>query len=230
MKKLVIGLIVFISLFGLSACNKKVEEVNVSNFKNEYESLNGKTNESGKIYPEISLENDEIIRYATIKDLENIFENKKTGAIYFGFPECPWCRNAVPVLLDSAKEAGLGKIYYMNVLNMRDKKVLNENGEVVTENKGTSDYFKILNWLDSILPDYKITDKNNNEISTNEKRLYVPIVVFVKDGEIVGYHSDTVESQNDPYELLTTKQKRELKNIYTELIHKMLDDLCDESC
>ena len=41
-----------------------------------------------------------------------------TGIIYFGFPECPWCRNAVPVLLDAAEEVGIEKIYYIYIDNL----------------------------------------------------------------------------------------------------------------
>lgn len=42
---------------------------------------------------------------------------------------------------------------------------------------------------------------------TGVKRLYAPTVVGVKDGKVVGIHVATVESQTNPYEVLTDKQK-----------------------
>lgn len=53
--------------------------------------------------------------------------------------------------------------------------------------------------------------------------MYVPLVVFVKDGKIVGYYADTVESQSVPYVALT-KEKNELINIYKEGILKVTGD------
>lgn len=76
----------------------------------------------------------------------------------------------------------------------------------------------------------KIIDiiKNGTTVTADEKRVYVPLVVFVKDGKIVDYHADTVESQRDPYVALT-KEKDELINIYKEGILKVTGDRsCNE--
>ena len=43
-------------------------------------------------------------------------------------------------------------------------------------------------------------------------------------------HPDTLESQKDPYIGLTIDQKEELKKIYTDKIHFVLNDLCDLRC
>ena len=62
------------------------------------------------------------------------------------------------------------------------------------------------------------------------KRLYFPTVVFVLEGEVVGIHIDTIESQKDPRVPLTEKQKNELINIYVNNINKLSDDICDDKC
>ena len=53
---------------------------------------------------------------------------------------------------------------------------------------------------------------------TGVKRLYAPTVVGVKEGKVVGIHVATVESQTNPYEVLSDKQKDELKSVYKKMI------------
>ena len=119
---------------------KKEKEVEIktdaSTFKEEYESLNDKTNESGKEYVHVEIDEENPIKYSSYTEIMDILKNG-TGVIYFGFPECPWCRNAVPVLFDAAKEMGIDSIYYFNALSMRDKKSLDDNGNIVVEEEGT---------------------------------------------------------------------------------------------
>lgn len=228
MKKIII--ILLSTLLLVTGCQKKaLNEGETNKFKQEYESLNDKTNDNGKTYVNVEIPNNNLMVYATIKDLENIFENRKSGVIYFGYPECPWCRNAVPNLIKGIKRTTLDKIYYMNVHDIRSTWIY-QDGKAVMTSKGTDDYYKILNWLDAILDIYEVKDSEGNTYNTNEKRLYVPTVVFVKEGKIVGYHMDTVESQTDPYVPLTNSEQKELQGIYETLAHNILDDTCDESC
>ena len=72
-------------------------------FKEEYENLNGKDNGNGKNYLSIDIKSYNPISYSNYEEIFDILD-KGTGVIYLGFPECPWCRNLVPVLVDSALE------------------------------------------------------------------------------------------------------------------------------
>ena len=192
-------------------------------FKNEYESLNGKTNASGKEYPNVEIAEDNGIIYASYSDIKEVI-TKGTGVIYFGYPECPWCRNAVPMLLQAASNTGIDKIYYFNAKEIRDTKKLDENGNVVTIKEGTKEYYELVESLSSVLGEYE--GLNDESI----KRLYFPTVVFIKDGKVVGCHIDTLPSQTDPRVPLTEEQKSELVNIYTTNIAKISDDVCDDKC
>lgn len=228
MKKNIILVIVLVLLALTSTIliyefNKKEEVSQALKFKEEYESLNGKSNASGKKYVQIEVSKDNPFVYATYDEIVKILEDG-TGVIYFGFPECPWCRNAVPVLIDAAKEIGIDKIYYFNALDMRDIKKLNENGNIITEKEGTEDYKKLVNLMYEALPEY--SGLNDPTI----KRLYFPTVVFVSEGNILDLHTSTLTSQQDPYISLTKEQYNELKNIYIEGINKVYNILCDESC
>ncbi len=191
-------------------------------FKKEYESLNGQKNSNGKEYISVDIESNNKIYYAKYQEIMDLLDHG-TGVIYFGFPECPWCRNMIPVLLDAADETSIEKIYYFNALSMRDKKSL-KDGVIVTEKEGTEEYYQLLDALSSILGPYEGLDDDTI------LRLYFPTVVFVKNGTIVGSHEGTLDSQKDPYVALTIEQKEELKKIYTDFIHEVLGDVCDSKC
>ena len=193
----------------------------VSRFKLEYESLNGQKTDDGREYMEVNINNDNKIVYADYKTIFDVLDG--TGVIYFGFPECPWCRNAVPILLEAAEESGIKQIYYLNNHDDRDTKVL-KDGEVITENEGTSNYNKLLEKLGDKASVYEgLEDKAI-------KRLYYPTVVFVKNGEITDYIEGTVESQEDPYTALTKDQRQELKDKYKSAINNLLSCDQDSKC
>lgn len=192
-------------------------------FKEEYESLNSKKDSRGRDYIKVSIDEDNGMVYTTYDELHKLL-TEGTGVIYFGYPECPWCRNAVPMLLQAASNKGLDNIYYFNAKEIRDVKLLDEDGNIVTEKEGTKEYYELLNILGDHLGEYE--GLNDDSI----KRLYFPTVVFVRDGKVVGSHINTLESQTDPRVPLTEKQKEELVNIYMDGIGKVLKDVCDDKC
>ncbi len=201
----------------------KLNKMDALKFKAEYESLNNKKNDSNKEYVPVSINSKNPYVYATYDEVMDIL-NGKTGVIYFGFPECPWCRNMVSVLSDAAKEMGIDKIYYFNALDIRDKKSLDENGKIITEKEGTDEYYNLVDKLKDYLTPYE--GLNDESI----KRLYFPTVVFVKDGNIIGTHIGTLDSQEDPYVVLNDSEKEELKSIYMDYINKVYEIVCDEAC
>lgn len=227
MKKVIFSLLIIIGIVFLGGCSKETDALK---FKEEYESLNGTSIENSNYkYPSIEIINDNAVKYSTNEEILKVLENG-TGVIYFGYPTCPWCRNAVPVLLEAANEVGIENIYYLNMKDERDQIKVKEDGTLEVVNEGTEGYKKLLERLDNILTEYTLEDVHGNTISANEKRIYVPLAVFVREGEIVGYHVDTVETQTNPFELLNEEQKNELMDIYINLMHKVLNDVCDSEC
>lgn len=192
-------------------------------FKDEYESLNDKDNSYGGKYLSIKISENNVIKYATFEEIMDLIDHG-TGVIYFGFPECPWCRNAVPVLLEAAESTGIDTIYYFNAVDIRDQKSLDANGEIITTKKGTKEYKQLLKKLDKYLLPYD--GLNDDSI----KRLYFPSVYFIKDGVVIGKHIDTVESHTDASKALNEEQKLELKTIYENYMMKVLDSSCDKEC
>jgi len=200
-------------------------DVDALKFKNEYESLN----EEGSIEINISAKNP--IEYANYDKLLEVINNG-TGIIYLGFPGCPWCRNALPVLFDVANDNNIETIYYMNILNERDSYVVEDDKLVYAtddegnEKKGTVGYLKLLEALDEHLTEY-IVSFEGEEYKTGEKRIFAPTIIFVRDGRVLGLHVSTVESQKDPKTPLTKEQYEELYTIYEDYIIELQNGTCD---
>lgn len=199
-------------------------------FKKEYEALNNRVNpNNNKLYPEVSISNDNPVKYSSYDEIFEVLKSG-TGVIYFGFPECPWARNLVPVMLSAAKEVEIDTIYYLNIKDDRDVLMLNENGDIITEKEGNKKYFELVEKLDSILDDYILTDNDGKSVSTGKKRIYTPLLIFVKNGKIIAHHTDTVDSQTDPYVALNDRQSEELLLKLINYMSKISANVCDESC
>lgn len=212
MKRILLILCIF--LFVITGCTKS----DSVKFKKEYEEFNGKKSSTGEEYISLDIDKDNYIKYSGIDEVIDIINNG-TGVIYFGYPECLKCRNVVDVLLDVSDSTSVDTIYYLNVKNIRDRYSLDENGNITTEVETSKEYRELLDVLDSVLDDYILKDSNGNDISVGEKRLYVPLVVFVKNGKIVGSHEGTVPTHIEGN--LSKEEREELYDIYK----KNIDDI-----
>ena len=230
---IIIAIVIIFSIFiGIKYINEKETEINKDalKFKEEYEILNGKTNKNNnKKYPLVKLSDDNVIKYSSYDEIFEIL-NSGTGVIYLGFPECPWCRNLVPTLLSAAKETEIETIYYLNIKEDRNLLVSNDKKEIITQNEGSKNYFKLVDILKDVLDDYILTASDGEEVNTKTKRIYLPLVLFVKDGKLIGQHVGTVENQEDPYIALTDRQTEELLVELINLMSKVNGSICDEKC
>lgn len=109
---------------------------------------------------------DNLYVYRTYDEIVKILENG-TGVVLLGFPECPWCQRYAVYLNEVAKELDYDKIYYYNILEDRKN--------------NTEEYQKIV----SIISEHLQYDEEGN------KRIYVPSVIALNQGEIVGFDDET---------------------------------------
>jgi thiol-disulfide isomerase/thioredoxin len=179
-------------LISISACGSQ-DNSDALRFKEIYDGLN----DQSPVQLDINPENP--IRFVDAEQTLELLQ-EGTGVIYFGFPECPWCRTAVPVLFDAASEAHLETIYYFNPQDFRDS---------------DDPTFK---QIMAILDPYLETNADG------EKRLFVPDVFFIKEGQILANHLGTIPSQADPTVALTEEQRTELKNIYIQAMNKVIGE------
>lgn len=122
-----------------------------------------------------------------------LFEEKGSAILYYGRANCPFCQRALPELYFTAKELGV-IAYYVNV----------EGPEFTMDA-----YEATLPYIDSVLVE-----------EGEEKAFYIPEVIGVKDGTIVGHHTALVSGYSIAGEdsQMDDKQKEELRSIYEEII------------
>lgn len=128
-----------------------------------------------------------------------LIDNDEKCLMIFAFPSCPWCQQLIPILNDVAKENNYNKIYYIDVKDMRD-------------NLESADHETYL----------EIADKLNKVLDKEKNRMNAPTLVALNNGEVVGYHLDTVSSHqmvDGILPQLTDEQKDELKEIIVRLIN-----------
>lgn len=203
-------------------------------FKTEYQELNGTTSKSGSKYLELDIDKDNPIKYISAKEALEVLKSD-SAIIYAGAPWCPWCRNAVPVILELAKKKKVDTIYYLELDDIKSNFEI-EDGELKKTVDGTDDYYELLDALGDRLDDYILKDSDGKEYDTKEKRIYMPYLISVRNGRIVGDKIGTVslnENQTS-YDLLTDEQRKELLDIYGELFDVALGNdsgVCEEdSC
>lgn len=201
-------------------------------FKEEYESLNDTIRESdGAKYNNVTIPKDNPIKYVNCKEALEVLKDE-TAILYVGANWCPWCRNAVPVLFDVAKERNIKTIYYLNLDNEKDEFKI-ENSKLVKTKEGTEDYYALLEFLKDDLKDYILTDSNGKKYDTKEKRIYMPFVIAAKNGKVEGTHNGTISLNEDQtkYSSLTKEQEQELKTKYNDLFSTIYTSgTCDEGC
>lgn len=208
--KILLCLLMFVTVIGLTGCDSTKEETDAMKFKEEYESINGQEL-YGKEARELSIPEDNPFVYATAEEIVEMMENEETFAVYFGFNTCPWCRAAISTIIEVAEDLGLEEIYYVDVKEIRNVLEV-KDGEVTTKTEGSEGYMDLLEKLDDVLADYSLEDEDGEEVETNMKRIYAPNLVGVVNGKA---------------EKLTTATSDKLEDPYSELTDDILDDVYD---
>ena len=144
------------------------------------------------------LTDDNVFVYASVDEIIDTLENGN-GVVYLGFPECQWCQRYVVYLNDVAKKNNVDKILYYNIREDR-----NDNSE---------NYLKIVD----LLKDYLQDDEDGNP------RIYVPAIIFMNDGKIVGFDDETsldTKGCSNADEYWTKDEIKDLKERLNEYIEK----------
>ena len=223
---LIVILIVAVIVLSLSGSKDALK------FKSEYEKLNGVEVSNGNVYQTMKIDRRNKVKYATLDEARDFLVNE-TGLIYFGMPECPWCRGVTPTLFEEVKKSSLKNILYVDVKDLRNTYSIVDDKPVETK-KASQAYYDILSILDKYLDNYKVQDDDGVEHVLQEKRLYVPMVVAVREGKVVDAHIGSVDlnSSQTPYDELSAVQKSELSIIFNRLIDSLSKDkdACDGHC
>ena len=189
-------------------------------FKKEYEELNGKKDRNGKKYVEVKVPEDNGVVYTNVNEIESIL-NDGTGIILLGTDELNYCRSIIEPLFSSKDSTDIDKVYYFDLAGIRDEKSL-DGEEIIVDNEGTKDYTKLLKLLDKSLPVYD--GLNDDSI----KRIYMPAVIFVIDGDII--HIEILDNEEDENKILSSTEKNEVAKTYMKYMAQVSSGVCDEKC
>ena len=181
-----ISLIVIILLSQVNTIFGYIKNPDGVKIEQEFEKLNNKTSEDEREYPKVNISSKNILRYTSINEIISIMNNKEDAVIYFGYPTCIYCRTAIQVLMDTAKETEIDAIYYLNA--DESEKYYNELVNILGE---------------------ELTEEQNGV-----RKIYIPLVAFIASGKVVSYNKGTLFSQEDPYQELDESQIEGLSEIY----------------
>ena len=233
--RIFLAIIVVCTLCVLGICayaiinHEEVEITDSEKFKNEYEALNGIPSEVKDVdYLSVNINEDNPMVYKTAKEILEVLKNED-AFVFFGYPNDPYCRNAIEILLKAAKEKNIKTIYYVDILNIRDNYEF--NGSIIPKQtkKGTDAYYDILKFFGNYLFEFYVKDEEGNMYDTGVKRLYASTLIAVSNNKLQYMHVNTVESQEDPYSVLTDEQKEELLEIYKDLFSTFDSEVCTSS-
>jgi len=219
-------LLILILVFSLTGCKDNTKEnlTDAEKFKQEYESLNNTTREKdNKKIREVTIPEDNPMIYSTAEELAKKMDNKESFIVYFGFGDCPWCRSVIEQLIKVSNDRKVSKIYYVDVKDIRDVKEINEEGKIETTKEGSKGYYELIEKMSNVLDDYTLTNDNGETISAEEKRIFAPNVVAVSRGKAIELESGISEEQEDSYQDLTDKMKKETYKKF-ECIIKCLEE------
>lgn len=166
---------------------------------NNIEKEETKKSDAEKFAEEYTLvDKDNRFVYTEIDEIINILE-EGTGIVYLGFPECKWCQQYVVYLNEVAKDRNVSKIYYYNIRKDREN--------------NTKNYQTIVNLLQDYLPE----DEEGNP------RIYVPAVIFMSVGNILGFDDETAydtKGFDDPSNYWTEDEVSDLKERLNSYLDK----------
>lgn len=233
MKKILLSLLIVLSVFTLTSCGEKeVKNPDAIKFKEEYEKLNGEKNKNGITYREVEIDEENPFVFATAEEIQEKIDNKETFAVYFGFNSCPWCRSVITTLVEVADDLDIDKIYYVDVLDIRDTYELNSKNKPEKTKDGSEGYNELITSLASVLSDYTLTTEKGKTVQVGEKRIYAPNLVSVVDGEAQKLNSGISELQTDSMMELTDEMKKDTYDEFKCVLDCLKEDVqvCKQGC
>lgn len=222
MKKKILLLLLIVIMASLTGCGKKEDAMK---FKKEYESFNGKSNDYFE-YRKLSIDEENPFVFSADKEIVEKIENKESFIVYFGDPQCPWCRSVIEQAIKSAKKNGINKIYYVRFWDgfheelIRDVYELDEDNKPVLKEEGTKAYTKLLKYLDNVLNEYTLKDKDGNKIGVEEKRIFLPNFVAVVKGKAKEMVQGISEKQEEYNGKLTDEIIKDEQKIFNNFFKK----------
>lgn len=186
-------------------------------FKDEYENLNGQELFENYTLKTVDINIDNNVKYVTDEEILNLL-TKGNNVIYLGWADCNWCRSIVPTLVEALKERHIDTLYYYDFKNLRNN----------YENDSSEEKVKLYKDIIEIIGDDIESVFDENSPRSGEKKILAPTVIFIKNGQYIGLHVKSVDSQIKSTDELSDEEKKELKDIYIGYIAESNAVTCDD--
>ncbi|MCL2560244.1 MAG: hypothetical protein FWE07_07120 [Turicibacter sp.] len=167
------------------------------------------------------IEGDHRFYYVTMYEALQLREDESfDGILYFGFPGCPWCQAAIPVIHEASQQTGVAIFYVSRAHALREGEWNDWDAEMAW-------------WLDEQIDMqwHDFTDQGG----TYRPNIFVPQIIHLRDGVVVNAHRNTVDSheiaEDDDGEFyvpeLTTAEWDELLAVYIDIFSECSEaDIC----
>lgn len=213
----VLGLaLLFVILAGLQYRQRKAQQADYSAMVASYTAWDGleREDDPGHFFQPAAFPPQGHVRLITAEQVLEL----QDGIVFFGYPTCPWCRNTLPLVLETVNELG-HPLYYCQLDLCRDEYEI-QNGVLVCTTPAGDGYPELLDKLANHLEDYVLTDAQGNSLPVGEKRLYAPSVVIFQDGSATGFWelNLTLDEGQTKYDTWTLPQKENVKKSFQKIL------------
>ncbi len=230
-KKFLFVLLVSLSLLLITGCGVRQS---ARDFKEEYESINGKVIRDNITYRVLTIDEDNPYIKVEPSEIVKKIENKDTFYLYVGDTLCPWCRSGLEKMIEVAKKEGIKDIYYIDFWDDDHKEILRDlyevkDGKVEKTQEATEDYLKILEVVKKYVQDYTITSEDKT-YDVGVKRLFGGDHFYFNKGvceRYVSLRSDKLEKANDE---LTEEVLKDQEDKFTNFFKNQNYCTGDENC
>ena len=145
-------------------------------------------------------------RYLTMHEALELLEDESfSGVFYFGFPDCPWCKMAMPAIHEASQLFGIDVFYISRRHSIR----------------GTE------GWEEA---DIEMASRLNDQIEIRwiyeyeepvRPNIFVPHVIYIREGVVIDHHQGTFEGhyrdENGYLPSLTDEEYRFLLESYIRI-------------
>jgi predicted bacteriocin transport accessory protein len=147
----------------------------------------------------------------TPQEVLKLIEEGGSAVVYYGYSTCPFCNKATSVINDAAKELDMNVLY------------VDVHPEITNDESYLDEYYDEFYYdFDKAMDDTTIAFSKFLSLDEDgEPEFYVPNVLVIKNGKVLGNHVALVDSYAGGGLTLTINQYNELLNIYKGLMKKL---------
>lgn len=181
MKKIIITLLVLLSVVTLAGCQKEVNVIDVEN-KSQTETSEEEVDDAVKKYrQEYQLGKFKEIKNMTELKLWLEPDNDASGIILMSRETCPYCQRLMPIISTLTQNENVS-IYYADT----------------TALKNCDDYDPEIKFQEIVDLMPVALEKSGSVNDDGEPAIFVPLLIFIKRGEVIATRLSVLEGYEDP--------------------------------